>query len=436
MSSELFLLLVLAPIGLLTAAYVIWPLLRRSPASGIAAPAAELNREIVGERRAQLERELAQLPPDSRDRDRLILEFSSAALADLEDLEGLQPRKMGRGRVDARRWITAAVLVGLLAVGPLAFYRLAGTPEAADPEFARQAEPQDLASLVAQLERRLQAEPGAADGWLMLGRSKLSLGDLTGATAALERALNIDSPQGPLAAQIRVDLADALAQAAASRLGGRPWQLIQEALKLDRNNQKALALAGAYQLTQGDRLAALSFWEPLLAQLPAGSEQRTQIAAFVDDLRAGRNPGSSGAGAAPGADSGAGTGAASPAPPAAAGPVLRGRVEVDPAIAGNLRPDDVLFVVARGLDQEGKPAGPPVAVLRARASDLPLDFELSDRQAMTPAAKLSGQRRVVVVARLSRAGTAAGSAGDLEGRSQPVSPDAQSVLIRIDRLLP
>jgi hypothetical protein len=38
----------------------------------------------VLERRAQLERELAQLPPDSPDRDRLILEFSSAALTDLE----------------------------------------------------------------------------------------------------------------------------------------------------------------------------------------------------------------------------------------------------------------------------------------------------------------------------------------------------------------
>jgi hypothetical protein len=54
---------------------------------------------------------------------------------------------------------------------------------------------------------------------------------------------------------------------------------------------------------------------------------------------------------------------------------------------------------------------------------------------MSPASKLSGQSRVVVVARVSRAGTAAGSAGDLEGRSQPVAPDAQAVQVRIDRLL-
>ena len=84
---------------------------------------------------------------------------------------------------------------------------------------------------------------------------------------------------------------------------------------------------------------------------------------------------------------------------------------------------------------EGRPAGPPAAVLRARAGDLPLDFEMSDRDAMSPAARLSGQSRVVIVARISRAGTAAGGSGDLEGRSQPVAPDAKGVQVRIDRPL-
>ena len=65
MSPNLFLSLVLAPLGLLITVYVIWPLLRRPPE---AAPDAgggggrRLNREIVAERRAQLDRELALLP--------------------------------------------------------------------------------------------------------------------------------------------------------------------------------------------------------------------------------------------------------------------------------------------------------------------------------------------------------------------------------------
>ena len=457
MSPQLFLLLVLAPIGLLTTAYVVWPLLRPAPGpeedaarrgAGAPTPAADeadpadapaaavLNREIVRERRAQLDRELAMLPADSPERDRLILEFSAAALADLE-----APAAPRRAR-SHQRWITAALLAGLLAATPLAFYRVTGAPDAASPDFARRAQPQDLPGLVAELEKRLQAEPDAPDGWLLLGRSKMSLGDLAGATKAMERALAIDSEIPGLAAQIRVDLADALAQGSSSRLAGRPWELVQEALKLDGANQKALALAGAYRVTQGDRAGALSYWEPLLAQLAPGSEQHAQIASFVDDLKNGRPPGSGGGAAGPGsAASAAGPTRAAPAAPdaasgpATAGPVLRGRVEIEPALAGKAEPDHTVFVAVRGVDQEGQPSGPPAAVLRARVADLPLQFELSDRDAMSPAAKLSGQQRVVVVARVSRSGTATAGAGDLEGRSPVVAPDAQSVQVRIDQLV-
>jgi cytochrome c-type biogenesis protein CcmH len=465
LSPQLFLLLILAPIGLLTTAYVIWPLLRpsphaddvtpgrreggRAPATGSAPSsdssdspdspdpaAAALNREIVAERRTQLDRELALLPADSPERDRLILEFSAAALADLET--SAAPVASRARRAPPRR-ITAALLAALLVAAPLAFYRIAGVPDAASPDFAQRAQPQDLPTLVAELEKRLQAEPEQPDGWLLLGRSRMSLGDLAGATAAMERALQIDSKLPGLAAQIRVDLADALAQGASSRLAGRPWQLIQEALQIDGANQKALALAGAYQVTQGNRPGALVYWEPLLAQLPPGSEQHAQIASFIDDLKSGRAPGSA-ASPAPRPDAGSGAGAGSAAPadpgPGGGGPVLRGRVDIDPALAGKAGAGDTVFVAVRAVDQGDKPVGPPVAVLRARVSDLPLQFELSDRQAMSPAAKLSDQKRVVLVARVSRSGAAAAGSGDLEGRSEVVASDAQAVPVLIDRVVP
>ncbi len=112
--------------------------------------------------------------------------------------------------------------------------------------------------------------------------------------------MSLDSPDAALAAQIRVDLADALAQSSASRLAGRPWTLIQEALSRDPANQKALALAGAYQVTQGNRTGALKYWEPLLAQLPPGSDQHAQISAFIGDVKSGRRPGGNGAAEATG----------------------------------------------------------------------------------------------------------------------------------------
>ncbi|MEO6270106.1 MAG: c-type cytochrome biogenesis protein CcmI, partial [Lautropia sp.] len=143
MSPILFLSLILAPLALLTTAYVLWPLLRRAPgADAGGGDARSLNREIVRERRAQLDLELAQLPPDSPDRDRLILEFSSAALSDLEGTDA------AAGGARSPRWITAAVLAGLLLAGPLAFYRLAGLPDAVSPGFAEAGLEQDPAALV------------------------------------------------------------------------------------------------------------------------------------------------------------------------------------------------------------------------------------------------------------------------------------------------
>lgn len=410
--------------------YVIWPLLRGTPEERtstddgvVGGDARALNREIVTERRAQLDRELALLPPDSAERDRLILEFSSAALSDLEGNE-----TAARSTRAPRRWITATVLAGLLVAAPLALYRIAGAPDAVRPDFAQQQLPQDLPSLAAELQRRLQSEPDAADGWLLLGRTRMSLGDLPAATAALEKALAVDSPIPELAAQIRVDLADAIAQSSRTRLAGRPWELIKEALLRDGENQKALALAGAFQVTQANLAEALSYWQTLLTQLPPGSEQHKQIAGFVADLEAGRAPGASRA-TAPSA-------AQAPAAAAAAGPVLGIRVELAAPLEARANASDTVFIAVRGVDAQDQPAGPPAAVQRVRVADLPLDIELSDRQAMSPTARLSGQERVVVVARISRSGTAAASSGDLEGRSAIVAPNARDVRVLIDQVVP
>ena len=418
MSSNLFFLLVLVPLGLGVTAYVLWPMIARrrdAAAEPSKDRARELNKAILRERRADLERELAALPPDSPDRERLIAEFSSSALADLAPA-GDKPT-----RASNRHLVAAAVIAGILVAAPLAFYRIAGMPDAADPAFRLAAGANDMEAMVAELERRLQEAPDAADGWLLLGRSKMALGDLAGAVAALERGLEVDSTTPELAAQIRVDLADAIAQGSPTRLEGRPWQLIQDALRRDPRHQKALALAGAYRVTQDDAAGALRYWKALLAQLEPGSPQHEQIGGFIADLEAGRRPGS---------------GAPRATTDVVAGPVLRGTVALAPELAERAAPGDTVFVVVRGLDAGGEPAGPPVAVTRVTVADLPLAFSLSDRDAMSPAARLSGQSRVVVVARVSRSGRADRASGDLEGRSAPVATDASGVQVSIASVVP
>ena len=73
----------------------------------------------------------------------------------------------------------------------------------------------------------------------------------------------------------------------------------------------------------------------------------------------------------------------------------------------------------------------PLAVARTRVRELPYRFQLDDSMAMTPQARLSGQTRVVVAARISKSGTANAAAGDLEGVSAPVAPGTRALRIVI-----
>ena len=61
----------------------------------------------------------------------------------------------------------------------------------------------------------------------------------------------------------------------------------------------------------------------------------------------------------------------------AAGAMIRGRIELPPDLAGALRPDATLFVIARRAGAQG---GPPLAVLRIPGPRLPYAFEIGQRE--------------------------------------------------------
>jgi cytochrome c-type biogenesis protein CcmH len=77
----------------------------------------------------------------------------------------------------------------------------------------------------------------------------------------------------------------------------------------------------------------------------------------------------------------------------------------------------------------------PLAAMKLRARDLPLEFSLDDSMAMAPELALSKFPRIVVTARVSRSGQAAPQPGDLQGASRPVANDAQAVRVVIDTVV-
>lgn len=438
MSEPILLLLVLLIVALLVTAYVLRPLIA-GPARRDEPDAAAVALAVLRERRGELDAALAHLPPDSPERRAALAEFAMQAESELPSEHIASNPAAPAGSRQPR---LAALIALALIVPTFGLYWLAGLPEAASPEVRAMREPASLEELIERVRIRLRDSPTDIEGWQMLGRAELARGNPQPAREAFDKALLL----APNNAQIKVDLADAIAQTQGAVLEGRPIALIREALASEPRNPKGLALAGAYEVRQGNTAAALANWKTLLTVLPPDTDQARQIVGLVADLEAGRTPQvGPAAAAAPTAPAAAETGsrqAAASGSAASADPgagALSGRIQIDAALAGKLRPDDTLFVVARSLDAQGQPSGPPLAVLRARGADLPLSFTLDDRLAMGPMAKLSSVApgtQVKVVARISRSGEAATRSGDLQGSSDPVKPGTSGMTIVISKEAP
>jgi cytochrome c-type biogenesis protein CcmH len=235
------------------------------------------------------------------------------------------------------------------------------------------------------------------------------LGRYPQAVAAYAKA----AERAPRDSQPLADFADALAMAHGQRLAGEPERLIARALEIDPQNLKALALAGSAAFERQDYARAAETWNRMLPLVPAGSEDARAIAENVEEAK-----------------KLAGIGGSSPKT-ASRHPGVRGTVRLAPALARQVKPDDTVFVFARAAD--GPPM--PLAVMRARAADLPLQFALNDSMAMAQGMTVSAHPRIVVTARVSKSGSAKPAPGDLQGASAPVANDASGVAVTIDEVV-
>ena len=91
-----------------------------------------------------------------------------------------------------------------------------------------------------------------------------------------------------------------------------------------------------------------------------------------------------------------------------------------------------------GFDPVAYPLwGLPVAVKRLPAAGFPLELTLSDADGLMPAQKLSMQKRVRLLARISRSGDAAAAPGDLEAEAIELDvADGATATLRIATVRP
>jgi len=375
----------------------------------------EANLEVLRGQRREIEADVANgvLPADAKDE----------ALAELVDRAQGDLAPAPEAPVAARRpWIAAAAAsVGIPAIA-FGMYLAVGTPDAADSaRVGHEGAPmnqQQIVAMVDNLSKKVHERPDDVQGWALLARSMAALGRFPQASEAYEHLMTL-TPDDP---QVLADYADALGMAQGRSLAGRPLELVKKALAMDPHQPKALALAGTAALDTGDFRQALGYWETLAGDLPAGSEDRTRVEAIIGEVRDRAT--------AAGKPLPAAATAAVPAP-AATGASVTGSVSVAPALAAGLDRAATLFVFARA--ENGSRI--PLAVVKAPAAALPMEFTLDDSQAMAPNMKLSGARAVRIEARVSRSGNALPQPGDLTGTSAVVKPGARGVKVVIDSVV-
>ncbi len=422
--------LIVSTMTVLVLGLLLWPLLKRTAAA------------VTGEQEKTLSifrQQFAELGQDRangvltdelyeqarRELERRLLEETGAT----ETTPTMAPRQVSSRPVALALAIIVPTVSGLLyweLGNPLAMTQLdepalsgQGTSEGAHQS------PDGLEAMVERLQQKMEQNPNDGVGWGMLARSYMAMGRHADAVPIYEKAVKLI----PDDAQLLVDYADALGVVHGRKLEGKPEVLIQQALKIDPRNVKALMLAGTVAFNRKNYARAVKDWEQARANLPADTdpEMTQQLMAAIAEAK-----GQLGGGqetvpayaelAAPAQQTGQ-TGQSR---------AISGTVTVSPSLAGKGSSTDTLFVFAREVS--GPPM--PVAIVRATKKDLPFTFRLDDSTSPMPSRKLSGAGTVVIVARLSKSGQAMPQSGDLEGTSQPVNSGLDGISVVIDRERP
>jgi cytochrome c-type biogenesis protein CcmH len=394
-------------------AWVLWPLLRPTPARSVEHSAANVT--IFKDQFADLDADLA--------RGTISAEQHAESKSELERRLLDEARSPESVRIERRppRW--PAVIVAVIApIAAAALYWQLGTPDALSPQAvsahdASQPSREQIDAMIAQVKQRLEKEPNNVEGWAILARTHYTMGNFEEAAAAYATL----STLLPYDADLLADYADALAMSQGRNFAGKPMELVQLALKIDPTQWKALAMAGSEAFDRKDYKAAVEYWQRLQDTTPSDSPIRQRIQGSIAEAR-------SQAGMPPVAQAQKGGAAGG----AIAGRSVSGTVTLSPTLASKVRPDDSVFVFARPADGSRM----PVAVVRARVSELPLQFTLDDSRAMAPTAKISALNEVIVNARVSRSGNAIPASGDLEGTTEKVKVGTQGMSVVIDRAIP
>lgn len=300
------------------------------------------------------------------------------------------------------------------------------------------AEMHQMDEVIVALEQRLAQQPEDIESWMLLGRSYMAMRQFGDAAAAFRRASALD---GQTSVQILADLGEALALSDPEGLQGEAGAIFERVLAMSPSHPKGLWYGGlnAYEnfnwAVADERLSLLLTLNPPESLVPLLQERIAAARAHTAGETPVARTETPAPALAPAAEPAAAKPAADPAPAASAaeatgrGEGISLEISLDPALAARIPGPTPLFIIARNAG-----GGPPLAVIRANSSELPMSVSLTDANAMMEGVTITDQAELELVARVSLSGSPAQRPGDLFGAVNYARGNGGPTRIRIDRV--
>ncbi|HWC63416.1 MAG TPA: tetratricopeptide repeat protein [Rhizomicrobium sp.] len=173
-------------------------------------------------------------------------------------------RKPGKGRP----LLAGAVALFLVGVGG-GTYWMVGEPGIA-LRSARGLGTRDINGLIPFLIERVRKQPGDLEAWSYLGRAYMTAGDARDAANAFGRAVAVARRNGREDTALESAYGEALVEATGA-VNDEALAAFTAVLARDPKDGAARFFLGQARAERGDKEGALSFWQPLLAEVPANA---------------------------------------------------------------------------------------------------------------------------------------------------------------------
>ncbi len=290
-------------ISMACVAVVLWPLLRRPGKQGPGR--AEYDITVYKDQLVEIERdrERGLLGPDEAGAAAIEIQrrmLKAAGPEELPDSPGGSPPDSPGATADgapgSRNLALPALIAATVVISAFALYKTLGSPDMPNRPYAGRNIGAEIAARQGQLERRevlqltakliesLEKNPDDHKGWMLLGRTYLTIDEFEDALEAFRRATEL-SGRNPIVA---AEYAEALVIAEEGHIGATAKKLFAAIAAADPFNPKARYYLGLEKAQQGNVKGALQDWVDLAALSDTGApwldDVNRQIATAAEEL--------------------------------------------------------------------------------------------------------------------------------------------------------